>query len=398
MSRLRSLWVEVIGTLFRVLPFPCRTGLFRIGHPGRDAPVLLTGNFRVTVERVRRALRGLDAYLLVANSHGLNVWCAATGGHLTNHDVLSVLKTSDVERHVDHRRVILPQLAGTGIQGKEILHKAGWRVEWGPVYAADLPAYLGGGRRKTAAMRRARFPWPQRLEMAVAWAFPISLVFALLVAPWWPAGIGPTVGLVWGLALLIFLGFPLYAGRLKTRGRRAGFVFFDVGEHGGPLLVWLLFVAGLLTWQLGGGAFSWGTTLRWGFVSLAAVLTLSLDLAGSTPVFKSGLHADRRLRIVLEPDRCRGAAFCEQVCPVEVFRVDEARRLATLPGAQGCVQCGACVVQCPFDALRFEGPEGEIVTPEVVRTFKLNLLGHRAVRSDARPGGEVRRTARSLSE
>jgi CO dehydrogenase/acetyl-CoA synthase gamma subunit (corrinoid Fe-S protein) len=89
MNHLSFLLVNVLQTLLRVLPFRCKTGLVKIGSPGRNAPVLLTCNFRLTVERVRRALEGIDAYLLVANSGGVNVWCAATGGLLTNHGVVS---------------------------------------------------------------------------------------------------------------------------------------------------------------------------------------------------------------------------------------------------------------------------------------------------------------------
>ena len=105
MKELRYVWVNVLQTLLRMLPFPCSTGLMKIGNPGRDAPVLLTCNFGLTVERIKRVLEGLDVYLLVANSRGVNVWCAATGGLMTDHDVVSVLKTSGIEKFVDHRRV-----------------------------------------------------------------------------------------------------------------------------------------------------------------------------------------------------------------------------------------------------------------------------------------------------
>jgi len=85
------------------------------------------------VARVKRALRGLDIYLLVANSKGINIWCAATGGLFTNHDVISVLKTSGIENKVEHRNVILPQLAATGIESRIIKKKTGWKSVWGPV-------------------------------------------------------------------------------------------------------------------------------------------------------------------------------------------------------------------------------------------------------------------------
>jgi len=380
MNYLRYLGVTIVQTLLRVFPFPCRTGLVRIGRPGRDSPVLLTGNFRLTVERVVRCVKGIDAYLLVANSRGVNVWCAATGGLLGNHDVVSVLKTSGVGDLVAHRRVILPQLAATGIEGRIIHEKTGWEVVWGPVDAHALPAFLGHGLKVTPAMRRVRFAWPQRLEMAVAWAFPISLL-TLLIAPLWSAGVPPLVGLVWLFSFALFMSFPLYSDYLRAPGKHFGFIFLDFGRSGVPLILWGVFMMALTGWMLVKAEFSWLLWLRWGLSALVVVVLLSIDLMGSTPLYKSGLHADRLLRINLDEDRCKGAGFCEAVCPVEVFWVDHHRRMATLPRAAQCVQCGACIVQCPFDALQFRSPGGETVTPDTVRRFKLNLLGKRLVKS-----------------
>jgi NAD-dependent dihydropyrimidine dehydrogenase PreA subunit len=368
----------VVQTLLRVLPFPCKTGLIKVGSPGRNSPVLLTGNFRLTVERVRRALKGIDAYLLVANSHGINVWCASVGGHLTNHDVVSVLKTSGIEEVVDHREVILPQLAAAGIERKIIHQKAGWRVIWGPVYAASIPGFLSNGGEKTLEMRTVNFPWWQRLEMAVAWAFPMSLL-SLIVLPFWREGVLPLVAFVWGWAFLIFLSFPLYQARLRAKRKNVGFVFFDFGPRGLPLLFWVLFMVGLVGYTMLAGDFSWVVALRWGLGSLVVVLILGLDLTGSTPVYKSGLHEDRLLHIELDVERCKGAGFCEKVCPTNVFEINLDRRLASLPRAGQCVQCGACIVQCPLDALYFRAPKGDVVAPDTVRRFKLNLLGNRKV-------------------
>jgi NAD-dependent dihydropyrimidine dehydrogenase PreA subunit len=375
---LRRLWAEVLQTLFRMLPFPCKTGLRVLGHPDRSSPVFLTGNFRLTVERVKRALAGIDGYLLVANSRGINVWCAATGGLFTDHDVVSVLKTSGIESRVDHRHVILPQLAATGIEGKTIRDKTGWKVVWGPVEADAIPRFLAQGMKATREMRTAQFPWRRRLEMAVAWAFPISLL-ACTLAFFWPAGVLPVVGLVWAVSLLLFLGFPLYEARLKPRAPRVGFVFFDFGQAALLLLLWGGFIASLLAYSMLGGGEPLGFTLRWGLASGVVLLILGLDLTGSTPVYKSGLHDDRLLDIELDEERCKGAGFCETVCPKDVFQVDHHRKLAFLPRADECVQCGACIVQCPFDALFFRSPEGGVVEPETVRRFKLNLIGTRKV-------------------
>ncbi|MBW2272259.1 MAG: 4Fe-4S dicluster domain-containing protein [Deltaproteobacteria bacterium] len=368
-----------------MLPFPCRTGAVKIGKPGRDAPVLLTCNFGLTVERVKRALAGRDAWLLVANSRGVNVWCAATGGLLTNHDVVSVVKTSGIEELVDHRELILPQLAATGVEGRVVRKKTGWRVVWGPVDAAAIPAFLDGGGVKTPAMGRVTFPLGQRLEMAVAWAFPISLL-ALPVAFFSTSTALLLAGLTWAHAIVLFAGFPLYESWLRgDRGGKAhiGLVFFDFGERGAPLVLWLLTLLCAVALGALGGDLSWAMLLRWGLVAGVVALVLGIDLSGSTPTYKSGLHADRLLAITLEESRCRGVGFCLESCPVEVFELDRERSLAVLASKERCVQCGACVVQCPFDALYFEDPAGGRITPETVRSFKLNLMGTRSVATSA---------------
>jgi NAD-dependent dihydropyrimidine dehydrogenase PreA subunit len=395
MRSLRYAWINLLQTLLRLLPWPCEPGLVTIGKPHRHSPVLLTCNFRLTVERVKRALEGTDAYLLVANSRGVNVWCAATGGLLTDHDVVSVLKTSGIQNLVDHRQVILPQLAATGVQATAVQRRTGWRVVWGPVRADGVSAFLQRGLDATREMRTVDFRWAQRIEMAIAWAFPISASALLLLLPFWREAALPVVGLVWGLALLIFASFPLYERYLHTSGTKLGFVFFDFGQRGVPLLLWFVLMAGLATFAGLNDRVGWEMVIRWGLVSFAVLLILSLDLTGSTPVYKSGLHEDRLLRIALDEDACKGAAFCEVVCPKDVFDVDLDRRLATLPRADSCVQCGACIVQCPFDALFFESTDGNVLTPQTVRRFKLNLLGRRLVSADEARGSSDPASART---
>jgi NAD-dependent dihydropyrimidine dehydrogenase PreA subunit len=276
--------------------------------------------------------------------------------------------------------VILRQLAATGIEGKIIHEKTGWRVVWGPVYATSIPPFLSGGLEKTVKMSTVSFPWPQRLEMAVAWAFPISLL-SLLVFPFWREGVPPLVGFVWGWAFLIFLSFPLYKGGLPPIGTNVGFVLFDFGKRGLPLFLWVLFMLGFVGYTTLAGDFSRSLAFRRGFCSLIVLLILGLDLTGSTPVYRSRLHEDRLLSIVLDAEQCKGAGFCKQVCPTDVYEVDDDRRLASLPRAEQCVQCGACIVQCPFDALYFRSLKGDVVAPDTVRRFKLNLLGNRKVAS-----------------
>lgn len=192
------LWL--LTTAFRFFPWPTQPGLQAVGQPGADSPVFLTGNFALTAARLKRALRGLDGWLLVANSWGINVWCAAAGGHLTTHDAISALKTSGIAGRVAHRRVILPQLAVTGIEADQVRERAGWRVIWGPVDTRDLPAFLRG--EENPKMRQVRFAPQQRLEMAVMWAAPLSLLASITLL-FWPDGFLPLVA---GIAALPHAG------------------------------------------------------------------------------------------------------------------------------------------------------------------------------------------------
>lgn len=374
--------INIIETLLRVLPFPCKTGLIKIGNPDRNSPVFLTCNYHLTVERVKRAIRGLDAYLLVANSKGDNVWCSATGGHFTNHNVISVLKTSGIEELVNHRNVVLPQLAATGIEGKIIQKKAGWKVIWGPVYAKDIPLFVEKNFKKSPKMSLVEFPFEQRIEMAAMWAFPFSIIASVLLLPFKTGILLPLNVLIWGWSLFVFLSFPIYSKWFSRKKKTTSFskytVIFDFSFI--PIIMWIIFLGSLIIFSILSKNFDLKFLMSWGITSLAVLLLLNIDLMGSTPLYKSGLHEDRFLKVILDEDKCKGAGFCEQVCPKNCYEVDKIKHMATVPRADECVQCGACIVQCPFDALYFKSPKDEILEPESVRKYKLNLIGKRLVK------------------
>jgi len=350
---------DVLQTAFRMVPWPTEPGMRRIGSPDRRSPVLLTANYDLTVRRLVRALRGVDAWLLVAPAKGINVWCAAAGGHLTTHQVVTVLKTSGIGDLVDHRDLVVPQLAATGVQGLDVFRRSRWRVRFGPVRAEDLPAYLAAGCVKDDAMRRVRFSLRDRLEMAAAWA-------------------APTAGVVGSVALVLRPGWAIPLVALCAALAVAVFTVLDRLPRGGP--VWL--AAGAALASLACVALTGGGTPAFVVAALAPpglVALLTFDYAGSTPLEGSGHFDGQDWRITLDLDRCAGVYRCWEVCPEACFEKLEDRGKVALAHDERCVRCGACVVQCPKDALFFEDGAGQRVEPETIRRFKLNLLGRRSV-------------------
>ena len=114
MMTIRDSYNKVFETFLRLLPHAAPTGLIRVGNPGPEDPVLVTGNYTLTIRRMKAALEGIDAWLLTANSNGINVWCAAGGGHLTHHDIIAVLRTSRIGEKVKHRHLISAPAGGDG--------------------------------------------------------------------------------------------------------------------------------------------------------------------------------------------------------------------------------------------------------------------------------------------
>lgn len=382
MRRLLELLLDALQTCLRMLPWPTEARLIRVGEPGPDSPVLVTCNYALTVRRVLRALRGVDAYLLVAPTRGINVWCSAAGGYFTTHQVIAMIRTTGIGDLVNHRRLILPQLAATGVERKLIEERVGWHVVFGPVYARNLPAFLEMGR-KTAEMRQVRFPLWDRIEMGIAWAFPSSLVGGAILATGWRHLLLPFVLLVWALALGIFVLFPWLPGRVERARRRPPgwiryLVFFDPAAQRN-LLVWLVSVSALWGFAYAQRDLNYRSLVGWSLASLFLVLLFSLDMAGSTPLYKSGLHEDRLLHVELDEGACRGRAMCWEVCPKNCYVIDTSQHKAAIALPDACVQCGACVVQCPEDALAFATASNELIPPNLIRTYKLNLLGQRAI-------------------
>lgn len=60
----------------------------------------------------------------------------------------------------------------------------------------------------------------------------------------------------------------------------------------------------------------------------------------------------RTMGIVFDAERCVGAFECYEVCPVDCWKPDRASGVVIFQNAESCIACGACVLQCPEDAIK----------------------------------------------
>jgi ubiquinone/menaquinone biosynthesis C-methylase UbiE len=212
----RTLLLDFWLLFFRIIPpYPkVRTGLYAIGNPTPNSPVLVTGNFDLTVRRLVKAIDGqVDAWLLVADSAGINVWCAAGGGYFTAEKVIAAVKSSHLEKVVNHHALVLPQLCANGVDGWRIRKETGWGVHWGPTKARDIPAYLAAKRKKSDAMRWVRFPLKDRLEMVTVTLGFYGLLILLPVLIFWRNMFWPIAFSMVGLSYFYTVVHPWLPGR-----------------------------------------------------------------------------------------------------------------------------------------------------------------------------------------
>jgi 2-polyprenyl-3-methyl-5-hydroxy-6-metoxy-1,4-benzoquinol methylase len=215
-TTLRTVLLDIWTLINRMIPpYPkVKTGLYSVGEPSPDSPVLVTGNYDLTVRRLVRAIDGsVDAWVLVADSGGINVWCAAGGGFFTADKVIAALKTSGLDQFVKHHALILPQLAANGVDGWRIRAETGWGVHWGPVRAEDIPAYLKNKREKTDSMRWVRYPLKDRLEMVTVGLAFYALLILLPILIFWRGLFWPLTVSLFGLSYFYAIVHPWLPGR-----------------------------------------------------------------------------------------------------------------------------------------------------------------------------------------
>lgn len=146
--------------------FRVRPGLYAVGEPDDRAPVLVTANYKLSFDALRASLGGREAWILVLDTRGVNVWCAAGKGTFGADELVRRVRDAGLENVVGHFTLVLPQLSAPGVAAHVVRAMTGFRVIYGPVRAADLPAFLAADMRATPEMRRVTFGTADRLTVA----------------------------------------------------------------------------------------------------------------------------------------------------------------------------------------------------------------------------------------
>ncbi|NLE01022.1 MAG: hypothetical protein GX640_14235 [Fibrobacter sp.] len=160
-----------ISSKFR-MNYKIDPGLYTIGNPTSDSPVLVTANYKLTVNVLRAELEKFDIWLLVIDTRGINVWCAAGKGTFCTKEIVKQIKSSDLLSKVEHDQLILPQLGASGVNSWKLYKESGFNVKFGPVRASDIPVYLQNNFTATQEMRRVRFGFTDRAKLVPMEAIP----------------------------------------------------------------------------------------------------------------------------------------------------------------------------------------------------------------------------------
>lgn len=240
------------------MKYKINPGLYAVGAPDNASPVLVTANYKLTFDALRKELDGLDAWIMVLDTKGVNVWCAAGKGTFGTNELLNRISKTRLSGIVSHKTLILPQLGAPGISAHVVAKQSGFKVVYGPIRAADIKEFLKAGMKAKEEMREVKFNIIDRVVLTpieFISTFKISILvfgimflvnliavnpfgvtdfFALMGAlitgavitpvllPWIPvrsfAAKGWIMGMIWAVTVNILNGWPAMPeyGILKT--------------------------------------------------------------------------------------------------------------------------------------------------------------------------------------
>ncbi len=191
-------------------------GLYALGTPSPSSPVFVTANYTLSFDALRKDIAGMDAWILVLNTRGINVWCAAGKGTFGTAMLCYYIRETELDEVVNHRKLILPQLGATGVSAHEVKRRTGFSVEYGPIRSEDIPEYMRLGKADER-MRSVRFNLGDRavlipVELVASSLYMLGAAVAFFFIGGWLASIAVASAFLAGTVL-----FPLLLPWIPTR-------------------------------------------------------------------------------------------------------------------------------------------------------------------------------------
>jgi hypothetical protein len=300
--------VDIIGTILTRIGigrnnYKISPGLYCVGNPGLDSPVFVTANYKLSFDALRKELTGVDAWILIVNTNSVNVWCAAGKGTFSSAEVVNRVKLTGLDNVVRHKTLVLPQLAATGVSAIQVEKDCGFKVNWGPVRARDIKAFLKRENRVETSMRQVTFSTRERMVLV-----PVELSFL-------PK---PTLWILLAFFILSGIGTNIFSFHASwSRGLMAA-AAYAAGIFAGTVVVPLLLpwipgrafsFKGVITGLLAGAgivAAFWGkieTLEALALLICTAVVSsyLAMNFTGATPFTSpSGVEKEMRTAIPLQ--------------------------------------------------------------------------------------------------
>lgn len=124
-------------------PMQVEEGIYPIGNPGPNSPVMLTTNFSLTYFIVTGEVESskVDSWLCVMAAEGMSVLTAWAAGKFTPEKIATFIKKSGVNEKVGHNKLIIPGYVAQ-ISGELAEELPEWEVQVGVREAGDIGHYL----------------------------------------------------------------------------------------------------------------------------------------------------------------------------------------------------------------------------------------------------------------
>ena len=151
--------------------YSIKPGLYALGNPDETSAVLVSANYKLTFDHLRKELSGLNLWILILDTKAVNVWCAAGKGTFGTNELINKINNVGLDQVITHKKIILPQLGAVGVKAHEITKSTGFQVIYGPVYAHDIPNFLKNNLSKDSKMKKIHFNFYERLVLV-----PIEIV------------------------------------------------------------------------------------------------------------------------------------------------------------------------------------------------------------------------------